>query len=272
MARFILFGQRLPLWHVGPVVAVAVWLALAAMSTSLRADPSDQPQGPPREREQGWDDRDGPRGPDARRHDAPRGPEADGPRRPRGMEDRPMPSGPPRDREQGWDGREPPRGPDARRRELPRGPEADGPRRPRGAEDRPMPGGPPRDRQSGWDRGPGAWRHDGPPPGREQLERLEAKLDDALRCLHRLEAELRHRSGPEDEFGPPRFDGRQSRPRPPRPPHDGDGISSDHSAPPPAGPRAMPPRHERRGPDGDDRPGRDGPRPRPPRDPDEWDK
>ncbi len=230
MARFILFGQRLPFWHVGPAVAVAVWLVLAVMSTSLRADPSDQRPRPPREREQGWDDRDGPRGPDTRRHDAPRGPEADGPRRPRGAEDRPMAGGPLRDRETGWDDREP-------------------------------------------SRGPGAWRHDGLPAGREQLERLEAKLDDALRCLHRLEAELRHRSGAEGEFPPPRLDGRESRPRPPRPPHDGDGISSDHSAPPPAaGPHAMPPRRERRGPDGDDRPGRDGPRPRPPHEPDDWDK
>jgi len=222
MATLCLSGQRNCLLHVGPAVAAAIWLVLAAMSTSLQADPSDPRPGPPRDREQRWDDREAPPGLGAWRRESPRGPEADGPRRPRGAEDRPMPGGPPRDRERGWDEREPPRG-------------------------------------------PGAGRREGPPPAREQLERLEAKLDEVLRRLHRLEAELRSRSGAEGEFRPPRFDGRE--PRPPRNPR---GMSDRPW--PPTGPHAAPPeRHVPRGPETEDRLRRDGPKPRPPHEFEDWD-
>ena len=105
MTTFHFPGQQMCLRHVGPAVALAVWLGLAAMSTSAQADPSGPPPGPPQDRDQAWND-DGPRpGPHAWPFGPPaRGPEADGPRRGRGPEDRPMPPPrPPRDRDQGWD-------------------------------------------------------------------------------------------------------------------------------------------------------------------------
>ena len=159
-------GQRTCLWHVGLAIAALVWLGLGTRSTSLGADPG----GPPRDRDQGWDEPAGPRGPDARQHESPpRGPEADGPRRFRGGEARPMSPRQPRNGEDGWNGPRGPRGLDGGRSGGPqmRGPDGDGLRGFRGGEGRAMPPRQPRDGEDGWDGprmplGPGGGRLRGP--------------------------------------------------------------------------------------------------------------
>lgn len=220
-------GQRVCLLHAGLAFALMIWLA--AGSKSLGADPGGPP---PRDRDRAWDEPAGPRGPDARPRDLPpRGPEADGPRRFRGGEDRPMPPRQPRGGEDGWDGPRMPRGPGGRQYGMPpmRGPEGDGPRRFRGGEGGPRPFGPPLDRDEGWDgprapRGPGGGRFAGPPAA-NRLDRLERKIDELLRYVHRLELEIRRLSRLEAEFFvPPRLDGRQRGPWPPRPAREPDGM------------------------------------------------